>query len=182
MGLRIGEALALKIEDFDLDNNILHVKRTLKRDENGRYFVGDTTKTPAGVRDIPIPKMIKPFIEEQIKFAKENKHKLNLLFLNRNNNIVTPQNTNSALERIVWHLLKEDDISTHSLRHTFGTRCIEAGMSPVVVQRLMGHESIQITLNKYVDVLNKFKNDELKKMNKFYNKNKLFEDIELGIC
>lgn len=69
---------------------------------------------------------------------------------------------------------KVDDISTHSLRHTFGTRCIEAGISPVVVQKLMGHERIEITLNKYVDVLKKFQNDELKKLLKFYNKNKMF--------
>lgn len=154
-------------------DNKRKIERISKLD-SGKYYIGEYPKTPAGKRDIPIPIKLKPFVEEQIEISKNKKYKFNLLVLNRNNNIVRPQNANSALERIVWHLLKVDDISTHSLRHTFGTRCIEAGISPVVVQKLMGHERIEITLNKYVDVLKKFQNDELKKLLKFYNKNKMF--------
>lgn len=64
--------------------------------------------------------------------------------------------------------LHVNDISTHSLRHTFGTRCIEAGMAPVVVQRLMGHNDIRVTLNTYTSVLQRFKEDELKKLTNYY--------------
>lgn len=60
------------------------------------------------------------------------------------------------------------DISTHSLRHTFGTRCIESGMAPVVVQRLMGHKDISITLNTYTSVFDKFKENEIDKVNQYY--------------
>ena len=45
-------------------------------------------------------------------------------------------------------LLDSNRIIIDSLRHTFGTRCIESGMAPVVVQRLMEHKDIRITLNK----------------------------------
>ena len=59
-------------------------------------------------------------------------------------------------------------MSSHSLRHTYGTRCIESGMAPVVVQRLMGHTDISITLNTYTSVFDKFKERELDKVNNYY--------------
>ena len=167
MGLRIGEALALKRDDIDFKENVIQIKRTLKKDEKGRFYIGNSTKTPAGVRDIPIPQNIHKYIREQ--FENSNGNKENLLFLNENNNIVSPRNANAVLKRIVMQNLGVLDITTHSLRHTFGTRCIESKMSPVVVQRLMGHEKLDITMNTYVAILNKFKNEELKKLNHFYN-------------
>ena len=64
-----------------------------------------------------------------------------------------------------------EGISTHSLRHTFGTRCIESGMAPVVVQRLMGHTDVSITLNTYTTIFNKYKEQELEKVNEYYLNN-----------
>lgn len=66
--------------------------------------------------------------------------------------------------------LKTSDVNTHMLRHTFATRCIEAGMSAVVLQKLLGHKDIETTLNTYTSVFNKFKEDELKKAEEYFNK------------
>ena len=60
------------------------------------------------------------------------------------------------------------NISTHCLRHTYGTRCIEAGMTAVVLQRLMGYKDVTVTLNTYTSVFNKFKEDEIEKVNNTY--------------
>lgn len=169
MGLRIGEALALKRDDIDLNENIIHIKRTLKKGEKGRVYIGNTTKTKAGVRDVPIPEKILEYVKEQYMISNGNMEEL--LFVNENNGVANPRNVNVVLKRIVMQNLGVLDISTHSLRHTFGTRCIESGMSPIVVQRLMGHEKLDVTVNTYVSVLNKFKMEELKKLDYFYNTN-----------
>lgn len=56
-----------------------------------------------------------------------------------------------------------------------GTRCIEAGMRAVALQRLMGHSDISVTLNTYVSVFNKYKEAELEKLNNYYLNNNMFQ-------
>ena len=55
------------------------------------------------------------------------------------------------------------DFHPHTLRHTFATRCFENKMEPKVVQKLMGHSSISITLNIYTHVLDSKMDEEVKK-------------------
>ena len=45
---------------------------------------------------------------------------------------------------------------------------MKAGMAPVVVQRLMGHKDISVTLNTYTSVFDKFKEREIDKVNQYY--------------
>ena len=72
------------------------------------------------------------------------------------------------LKRILQKEFNITGISSHSLRHTFGTRCIESGMAPVVVQKLMDHKNISVTLNTYTSVFDKFKQREFDKVNQYY--------------
>lgn len=55
------------------------------------------------------------------------------------------------------------DFHPHTLRHTFATRCFENKMEPKVVQALLGHSSISITLNIYIHVLDNKMEEEIKK-------------------
>ena len=172
MGLRIGEVLALGKENIDLENKLLYVKRTLTNDKEFAIILGNKAKTYAGNRTLPIPQFLMPIFEEQLKHANENLH--NLIFTN-NNSYVRTSSVNQELKRIFKEELKVNnkDISTHCLRHTYGTRCVEAGMTAVVLQRLMGHKDVTVTLNTYTSVFNRFKEDELKKVNEYLINNKL---------
>lgn len=173
MGLRIGEVLALQNSDIDLRHNLLRVEKTLTTDKNEKVILGDTTKTYAGVRDLPIPSFMKPYIIEQMEEGK--KHQNEQLFLSTNGNLVDPRNANIALKKILREYFNITDITTHSLRHTYGTRCVEAGMRAVALQRLMGHTDVGITLNTYTSVFNQYKQAELQKVNDYYMNHSLFE-------
>ena len=72
-----------------------------------------------------------------------------------------------------------EDITTHSLRHTFGTRCIESGMAPVVVQKLMGHTDVSVTINTYTSVYDEFKQKEIDKVNQYYLKENMLTAVKL---
>ena len=178
LGLRIGEVLALKNSDIDLQKNLIRVNRTLTIDKNKKIIMGDSTKTYAGTREVPIPDFIKNEIMSQMKSANNNKE--HLLFVDSKNNYMNPKNAN----RLLKHTLKMmgiENVSTHSLRHTYGTRCIEAGMRAVALQRLMGHTDISITLNNYTSVFNKYKEAELEKVNSYYLNNNIFDNTNLPL-
>ena len=55
-------------------------------------------------------------------------------------------------------------LTPHILRHTFATRAIERGIPPKVVQELLGHSSITMTLDLYTHVLPQTKAEEMKKL------------------
>lgn len=172
MRLRIGEVLALSKESIELENKVLYVKRTLTNDKEFVIILGNKTKTYSGNRILPIPEFLVPIFEEQLKYTNENLH--NLIFTNNDSYIRT-----SAINKELKRIFKEElnvnskNISTHCLRHTYGTRCIEAGMTAVVLQRLMGHKDVTVTLNTYTSVFNKFKEDEIEKVNNYLNNNQL---------
>jgi integrase len=176
MGLRVGEVLALRNSDIDLKWNLLKVNKTLTTNKNGKIIMGDTTKTYAGIREVPIPEYIRGSIIEQMKVAENNKD--NQLFLSPKGNYVDGRNANEILKMRLAKL-GITGISTHSLRHTYGTRCVEAGMRAVALQRLMGHKDVSVTLNTYTSVFNKYKESELQKVNEYYMNNSLFNTSQL---
>ena len=57
--------------------------------------------------------------------------------------------------------LRIQNASLHSLRHTFATRCIEAGIQAKVLQHLLGHSDIRITLNTYCDAFESFQRENI---------------------
>ena len=173
MGLRIGEVLALNKNDIDINKQLIFVNRTLTTGKNDEVILGDTTKTYAGNRSIPIPNFLINILKEQLEISEFNKD--NFLFLNDNENFIGDSTFNINLKRILKNKLNWsiEGISTHTLRHTFATRCIESGVNAVVLQRLMGHTDISITLNTYTSVFNRFKENELEKVMNLYKDNLL---------
>ena len=175
-GLRVGEALALRDTDINLEKNLLKVDKTLTMDKNLKVVMGDTTKTYAGIREIPIPDNIRGSIIEQMRIAKNNID--GQLFLSPNGRLVDGRNVNRLLKKRLKELGIEG-ITTHSLRHTYGTRCVEAGMRAVALQRLMGHTDVSVTLNTYTSVFSKYKESELQKVNDYYLSNQIFSPEKL---
>ena len=170
MGLRVGEALALRSTDINLAKNTICVNKTLTRDRNEKLIMGDTTKTYAGIREVPIPEFIRDSIIMQMKIAENNMDKQ--LFVNSTGGYVNPVNANRHLKEITKKMGMKS-ITTHVLRHTYGTRCIEAGMRAVALQRLMGHKNVAVTLNTYTSIFNKYKEAELEKVNEYYMNNQI---------
>ena len=178
-GMRIGEVLALKITDIDLTHNIIKVEHTISIDAEEKTIIKDTPKSFNGMREIPLSRYLKPYVIEQMRIAINNNHKETLLFVNRNGGYVDHRIANKILKKILSNEFDIEDISTHSLRHTFGTRCTESGVQEVVLQRIMGHSSVNATLDNYVDISDKLKESELKSVYSYFrdNMNIDFEDF-----
>jgi len=161
-GLRVGEMLALSKDNINLLKNTISIDKTLTRDKKDKVILGKTTKTISGKRIIYINDNSKIIIKNILKNNITNMY--NLLFFDyENNTFITPNEINSYLQRLNQANNICSHIHTHMLRHTYATRCIEAGMSAKVLQKNLGHKKIQTTLDTYTSVFDKFNEDENKK-------------------
>lgn len=161
-GMRIGEVLALNYnEDIDLDNKMIKVTKTLTKDRNKKNIIGPT-KTKSGKRNIEINELTEDIIIDSLNNKIENKNKV--LFCQANKKLYVDNTINSAFKRICKNAGITKPVNTHMLRHTFATRCIEAGVDLPVLQKLMGHANIETTINTYGDIYNYYKQKETQKV------------------
>lgn len=177
-GMRLGEATGLTWNDIDFEKNEIHVNRTLsyffhstERDRrSGTYFEIHTPKTESGTRVIPMLRVVR----DALIFEKETQDKLGVqcemtvdgvsdfVFLNNNGHPYQPATVRYHLKRIIEQCNQRQleigsslylpTFSCHTLRHTFATRLCERGVNVKVIQDVMGHANVSITLNIYTDV------------------------------
>ncbi len=149
LGLRMGEINALHVEDVNFIFGRLTVQRTIARGQKGEAILNNNTKTNAGRRTLTMTETVQRLLRECIG------DKTSGLIFTHNNRMITTSQVNAQFGRalkkynVLDKNITEGKIDLHSLRHTFGTRCAEAGMPPKVLQEIMGHTDIKITMNTY---------------------------------
>lgn len=164
-GMRMGEINALRPEDIDFKKGVIHIRGTVSMGVGNRMYRRGHTKTDAGMRDIPMNNLVRPILEQAIAEMKWNKEGVIFYDYNKNSVITTTQ-VNSFYRRIC----EKADIEfhgQHSLRHTFATRCIEAGVKPVVLKNWLGHTNIHITLDTYADVYGSLNSASIETLEKY---------------
>ncbi len=159
-GLRIGELLALRWDDFDFEIGIIKINKTRYRekDETGKYkSIIDSPKTNSSDRIIPIPSCILDYLLEYKKSSMSS------YFIESKDGTEMPIRTYQHIFERTIEYLKISHLSFHALRHTFATRAIECGMDIKTLSEIMGHKNASITLNRYAHCMLETK---VKMMNK----------------
>lgn len=120
----------------------------------------DTPKTPASTRDIPISSALLPIL------ASFRSHSSSKYVVSNTNTFLSPR----TFEYRYHRLLEETGITPinyHALRHTFATRCIEAGVDVKSLSEMLGHANVGVTLNTYVHSSMELKRKQLEKLTTF---------------
>ncbi len=163
-GLRTGELVGLKWEDINFEMKTLTIERSMEfRYKVGEWRVGPP-KSRSGYRTIPLTDeaicILKAQKEKNRKLKVIDKDWADTVFLCRKGQPVK----NSTYDTALFKICDKAGIkrfSMHVLRHTFATRCIEGGMMPKTLQKILGHSNIGITMNLYVHITEEEKQKEI---------------------
>lgn len=193
--LRCGELIGLTWNDVDMDEKVINIDHQLVykdyKDGNGFCFHLHEPKTEAGNRAIPMTDCVKRAFVEQRKLqfmmgidrSVEVEGLTGFVFTGKNGKPMMPAAVNNALYNIVRAYNKKEQeqakkekrkakllpkFSVHVLRHTGCTRMAERGMDPKVLQYVMGHANIAVTMEVYNHITSRQRiENEIKKMNDF---------------
>lgn len=190
-GVRVGELGGLMWSDIDFNKKVINIKRSLSCSycDGVKREMLVSPKTVNSVRSIPfIGEM-----EEILKTQREKQERLkaelgkrwrageefkDLVFTTGMGSPCSRYIVQKEIKKTVKRMREKEavaavqenrqprvirDFHPHTLRHTFATRCFENKMEPKVVQSLLGHSSISITLNIYTHVLDNMMNEEIQK-------------------
>ena len=163
-GLRTGELVGPKWEDVNFENKTLKIERSMEyRYSVGEWRVGEP-KSKSGYRTIPLTdeaiRILMAQKKKNMKIKEISIEWVDYIFLSRKGEPVKNSTYDTALFKIC-EKAEIDKFSMHVLRHTFATRCIEGGMIPKTLQKILGHSNIGITMNLYVDITEEQKQKEI---------------------
>ena len=165
-GLRVGELVGLKFEDADLKNRTLRIRRTMKYDHTSKEWRSGPPKSAAGNRTILLTDLAIDILKKQ----KEQNSKLKVVPLEFREYVFIDESGlikyGSYDSALGWVCKKIGikPITMHNLRHTFATRCVQSGMAPKTLQTILGHSTINVTMDLYVHTTEEEKFREIDKV------------------
>ena len=174
-GLRLGEGIPLTWDDIDLNKRTIRVnKKAIVRHDfdshTAKLEVQDFCKTKSSRRKVVITSGLvgvlrahKAEMMGQAEKAGKEWSESDLAFPNTKGNMVYSRNLQTSLEKIFARAGIEG-ATMHTLRHTYATRCFEAGVDIKAVSEQLGHANVKTTYNIYVHLLDDTKAKEIDKL------------------
>lgn len=149
VGCRIGEATAVQVRDLDLKRRTVRFRRAWKKGERDSRYLG-STKSKKGARSVVLGRTVVDLIAPLI----EGKPADALVFTGKRGGRVQAQHfRNRQWAAALKQAGITKPITPHGLRHTSASWQLGAGVSPIVVQHRLGHESLSTTSKVYAHLL-----------------------------
>lgn len=156
-GIRAGEAVALRVDDWDKGNQVLHIRRNAakirNRDKAGTLQQGSTVqyttpKSSHSVRDIPLPSIAQEALQQLTKGCSASQHIIRT-------SAGTPATVDLLRRSVstIYNTIGVKGANLHSLRHTYASTLFAAGIDLQTISHLLGHASTVVTSTVYVHLL-----------------------------
>ena len=146
-GIRLGELCALKWSDINFKERIITIRCTMQRIKNSdgqskKKIIITSPKSRTSMREIPIP----DWLIQKISKIKSNDDSY---FLTGNDSFIEPRTMQYRFKALLKKL-NLPYINFHTLRHMFATRCVAVGFDVKTLSEILGHSTVELTLNRYV--------------------------------
>ena len=192
-GCRIGEVVGLRWSDVDMEKRTIDINHSMtyyprRTDTYKCEFKVSLPKTEAGIRILPMMQPVYEALQSEYERQKEDGFctavvdgMSGFIFSNRFGMIHNPAAINRAIRRIIEAHNAEEIIkakkkkrepviiphfSCHHLRHTFCSRFCENETNIKIIQEIMGHASIETTMDIYAEVNSDKKKESIEKLTK----------------
>lgn len=142
-GLRFGEAAALRVEHVDITARRINVRRSVTSVRKLGLVEGPTKNHES--RSVPIPASVARMLENDIAGLDKN----SLVFESHRGGWLTLGQARYRFTKAATSVSGLDGVGLHDLRHTCASLSIQAGANIKVLQRLMGHKTATLTLDRY---------------------------------
>lgn len=169
-GCRIGEAGAFNMNDIVKEDTVsLSINKTLTISVTGSYVIGSETKSAAGKRIIPlVPEARQAIRRQRIQNRIFNGIKVvdlnSPVFLSSQGRLINNSSVNDDIEAICSRI-GINKFTAHAFRATFATRCVESGMQPKVLQDILGHSNIAMTMDLYAHSMEATRAEQMRAVN-----------------
>ena len=181
-GLRLGELLGLQWSDINFEEKTIEINKQVNRLKDyseeakakTRLGIQHNTKTRTSCRkiaidDVSLKRLIvyKAMQDEQRKLWGSKYKNLGMVFARDDGSYMDPTSFRKKYQKMLNQVgLKK--FTVHALRHTFATRALEAGIPIKVVSQILGHASVQITMDTYSHVLPEYQSEAMSKIADYY--------------
>lgn len=166
-GIRVGEICALRWEDISFEDRTMKISKTMQRIQN-KSGIGKRTKieitspkSSCSIRTIPLPDTLLEVLKSHYP-GKDGYILTNdpILF-------IEPRTLQNRFKKVLQSCDIED-ANFHALRHTFATRCVEVGFDIKSLSEILGHASVNITLNRYVHPSMELKKENMERLSSLF--------------
>lgn len=124
-GMRVSELVGLNLEDIDFFSGVVKIRGKGKKER----------MAPIGEKALGVLR----------DYAQKRKNNLQAVFLNKNGGRLTDRGVRLILDKYIHRTAMREDISPHSLRHSFATHLLNRGADLRSVQELLGHANLSTT-------------------------------------
>lgn len=163
-GMRLGEICALRVEDIQLGERVIHVRRTVQRvrtheAEQKTKLLIQTPKSEHSERKIPIPEVLYWRLAEKVAQSRNSVYLLGI----DGKKALEPRTLQYRFQKFLKSM-EIDTINFHGLRHSFATRCVEKNIDMKTISEILGHGSVKITLDRYMHSSMDFKRKQINRL------------------
>ncbi len=163
-GLRLGELCALKWENISLSDSTIHIDATMQRLHDYEHTGNRKTKVTIGSPKSSTSVRTIPLAESAVRLCGlYDPHSPAAFLLTGTERFMEPRQVQKRFTKYTEECGLEG-VHFHTIRHTFATRCVEAGFELKSLSEILGHADTSITLNRYVHSSMELKRENMDKL------------------